>query len=164
MRILGVDPGTAICGWGIVDRHGSKTVAVAYGAISTPSGVAMEKRLLTIFESITDLIAEQQPHWAAVEKLYFGQNSATALAVGQARGVVLAAVAKSHLNLVEMTPNEVKQTVSGYGMASKGQMQTMVQRLLGLEKKPTPDDVADALAIALTGLEYIRFKGVIHDR
>ncbi len=164
MRILGVDPGTAICGWGIVDRLGSTTKPVAFGAIRTSSGVPMEKRLLHIFESLSALIGEHQPDYAAVERLYFGQNSATALAVGQARGVVLLALAQRGLTLVEMTPNEVKQTVTGYGMASKAQMQAMVQRLLSLSKKPTPDDAADALAIALTGIEYIRFKGVIHDR
>lgn len=164
MRILGIDPGTAICGWGIVDRQGARTESLGFGAIRTESTWAPERRLVYIYDALSLILKTHQPEYAAVEKLFFGQNSTTALAVGQARGVVLLGIAQAGIPMVEMTPNEVKQTVTGYGLATKAQIQGMVQRLLGLKTKPTPDDAADALAIALTGLEYVRFQGVIHDR
>ncbi len=164
MRILGIDPGTAICGWGIVDRQGSHTQSLGFGVIRTVAQWAPERRLAYIHDALSEILKTHQPQFAAVEKLFFGQNSTTALAVGQARGVILLGIAQAGIPLVEMTPNEIKQTVTGYGLATKAQIQGMVQRLLGLKTKPTPDDAADALAIALTGLEYVRFKGVIHDR
>lgn len=164
MRILGIDPGTAICGWGIVERRGPRSESLGFGAIRTESSWTPEHRLSHIYDALSEIIKTHQPEYAAVEKLFFGQNSTTALAVGQARGVVLLGIAQASIPLIEMTPNEVKQTVTGYGLASKSQIQGMVQRLLGLKSKPTPDDAADALAVALTGLEYVRFRGVIHDR
>jgi crossover junction endodeoxyribonuclease RuvC len=160
MRVLGVDPGTAILGWGIVEREGARQRALAYGAVTTSDRRPMAERLRSIYQQLSDVVAQHAPDAAAVEKLFFGQNSRTALAVGQARGVVLLVFAQASLPYVEMTPAEVKQALTGYGRAEKQQMQKMVQRLLGLDQYPKPDDVADALAIALCGEEILRRQQV----
>lgn len=164
MRILGIDPGTAICGWAVIDHKGSSMTAVDYGAIQTVAGSDPAWRLGEIFEQLVAVIHRFEPEVAAIEKLFFGQNSRTALAVGQARGVALLAIARASMPYVEMSPNEVKQAVTGYGGADKRQVQLMVQRLLGLSKVPKPDDVADALAVAITGGEIFRFRRAVHDR
>ncbi len=158
VRVLGIDPGTATLGWGVIDHQGSSTQAVAYGALLTPPEMAPEMRLKSLFEGLSAIRDEWRPDAAAVEKLYFGQNSRTALAVGQARGIVLLVLAQGGLPYAEMAPSEVKQAVTGYGRADKRQVQLMVQRLLGLETYPKPDDVADALAIAICGAEHLRFQ------
>ncbi|MDA8195198.1 MAG: crossover junction endodeoxyribonuclease RuvC [Thermaerobacter sp.] len=164
MRILGIDPGTAICGWAVVDRTGSSMTAVDFGVIRTPAGREPSRRLADIFDALSALIDRLRPEAAAVEQLFFGQNSKTALAVGQARGVVLLALARASLPYVEITPNAVKQAVTGYGGADKRQIQLMVQRIFGLDGIPQPDDAADALAVALAGGEFLRFGRAVDDR
>lgn len=161
MRILGIDPGTATLGWGVIDHQGSTTRPVAYGALLTAPDVAPEHRLRELYEGLTAICETHRPAAAAVEKLYFGQNSRTAMSVGQARGIVLLVLAQARLPFVEMSPAEVKQAVTGYGRADKRQVQLMVQRLLGLAEYPKPDDVADALAIAICGAETIRFQKTV---
>lgn len=149
MRILGIDPGIAIVGFGFVDRIGSKVVPVQYGTIETPAGTDTAKRLMEIHESLTELIRRYRPDCIAVEKLYFNRNVTTAFTVGQARGVVMLAGAQQGLEFAEYTPLQVKQAVVGYGQAEKRQVQEMVRLLLGLPSIPKPDDAADALAIAI---------------
>lgn len=158
MLVLGVDPGTAITGYGLV-RHapdGDRLEAVAYGVITTPSDWAMPQRLRKIHQDLTDLIREHHPTEAAVEQLFFSRNVKTALAVGQARGVVLLTLADGDLSVHEYTPLQVKQSVVGYGRAEKAQVQELVRLLLGLEAAPQPDDAADALAIAICHLHSRR--------
>ena len=148
MRILGIDPGTARLGYGIIDAD-DNYVAVDYGVIATSPEVAMPLRLLELFSSLEILIAEHAPTVMAIEQLFFSRNVTTALAVGQARGVALLAGAKIGMSVVEYTPAAIKQAISGYGNADKQQVQAMVQILLDLESVPHPDDAADALAVAL---------------
>lgn len=149
MRILGIDPGTAIMGWGVVEQHGEEYVAVAYGVITTLAGTPQHERLLTIHQELQALIARFAPAEAAVEELFFGKNVNTAITVGQARGVALLALAQGGVDIFEYKPVAIKQAVSGYGGANKHQMQEMVRLTLGLDTIPRPDDAADALAIAL---------------
>lgn len=149
MLILGIDPGTAICGYGFVELAGSRLVAHEYGAITTSAKARMQDRLLKIHRSLAALIAEHRPDAMGVELLYFNRNVSTAIPVGQARGVVLLAAAESNLELIESTPMQIKQAVTGYGKADKAQVISMVTRLLHLARPPRPDDVADALAAAI---------------
>ena len=149
MRILGIDPGIAIVGFGFVDRVGSKVVPVQYGTIETPAGLDAAQRLMDIHETLTELIRRYRPDCIAVEKLYFNRNVTTAFTVGQARGVVLLAGAQQGIGCAEYTPLQVKQAVVGYGQAEKRQVQEMVRILLGLSSIPKPDDAADALAVAI---------------
>jgi crossover junction endodeoxyribonuclease RuvC len=158
MRVLGIDPGTATLGWGVIDHRGPSARAVDFGALTTPSDAADHERLKMLFDGLSQLVDVLAPDAAAVEKLYFGQNSRTAMVVGQARGIVLLVLAQHGVPYVEMSPAEVKQAVTGYGRAEKRQVQLMVQRLLGLAAYPRPDDAADALAIAICGAEHIRFQ------
>lgn len=153
MLTIGVDPGTAITGYGLVqlDESGSLNV-VDYGVILTPSDQSMPERLLSLFIQLRKIIALHHPVSGAVEKLFFQRNVRTAMSVGQARGVVLLALAESGLKVAEYTPLEVKQAVVGYGGADKNQVQQMVRVLLSLSKIPQPDDAADALAIAICHL------------
>jgi len=146
--VLGIDPGTARLGYGVIDSDFHVT-AITYGIVETPSASAMADRLLTLHTAIAGLIVEFAPECVAIEQLFFSRNVTTALAVGQARGVVMLAAAQNGLPVVEYTPAEVKQAVSGYGNADKHQMQAMVRVLLELDELPHPDDAADALAIAL---------------
>ena len=148
MRILGIDPGTATLGFGIVDEDNG-FAAVAYGAIETPSTDAMPMRLLTLHNEITALIDDFEPDVLAIEQLFFSRNVTTAIAVGQARGVAMLAAAQHGLDVIEYKPAEIKQAISGYGNADKQQIQAMVRILLDLDEIPHPDDAADALAIAL---------------
>ena len=161
MRVLGIDPGTATLGWGVVEHDGRSGTAVAYGAIRTPSTMAMAERLKTVYHELTAVIAAHHPDGVAVEELFFGHNVRTALSVGQARGVCLLAIAEAGVPLTELKPAQVKLSVSGYGGAGKAQVERMVVRLLRLKEPPKPDDVADALAIALTGFEYWRRQAVV---
>jgi crossover junction endodeoxyribonuclease RuvC len=155
--ILGIDPGTATTGYGIIrsnaavagDADGAAFTAVTFGAIETPASDPMPARLLVIHRALRRVIAEYRPSQVAVEQLFFGRNTTTALTVGQARGVALLAVAEAGLPVVEYTPLEVKHAIAGFGRAEKHQMQRMIQALLGLPTLPRPDDAADALAIAL---------------
>lgn len=149
MRVLGIDPGIAIAGFGFVDKIGSKLVPVQYGAIETEARTAQELRLKQIYESVCALMDKYKPDTVAVEKLFFNKNVTTAFAVGQARGVIILAAAQRGLPVSEYTPLQVKQAVVGYGKAEKRQVQEMVRMLLNLSAIPKPDDVADALAVAI---------------
>ena len=149
MKILGIDPGTATTGFGVVSKVKGKLTAIDYGVVSTPKQLPMSNRLLILFDDIEELIAKHQPDVIAVEQLFFARNVTTALTVGQARGVVLLAAQKADLPLIEFTPLQVKMAVTGYGQATKKQVQQMVQKILKLEVLPKPDDAADALAIAI---------------
>ena len=149
MIILGIDPGTAICGYGIVENNQGNLTALTYGAITTNSKARMQDRLEKIYDNLDSLIKEYRPEIMGIEKLFFGRNTTTAIPVGQARGIVLLAAVKNQVEIIERTPNEIKQSVTGYGGASKEQVIYMVTRLLHLVKEPKPDDVADALAVAI---------------
>lgn len=157
MLALGLDPGTATTGYGLarLDPDGS-LLAVKYGVISTPKNTPAPERLLTLYDQLQGLLYEYKPETVAVEKLFFQRNVSTALAVGQARGVMLLALARAGLEVFEYTPNEIKQAVAGYGSAGKRQMQEMVRVLLELDDIPRPDDAADALAVAICHLHSAR--------
>jgi crossover junction endodeoxyribonuclease RuvC len=152
MLVLGVDPGTAITGFGVLRQAGSRLTVVDYGAIRTAAGLPLGERLRQIYADVTELLALHRPDCLAIEKLFFNRNTTTALAVGQARGVVLLAAAQQGLPIHEYTPQEVKQAVTGQGRAGKTQVGYMITALLGLPAVPEPDDVSDALAIALCHL------------
>lgn len=149
MKILGIDPGTATTGFGVIEVMGSQKTAIDFGVISTHKDLPMPQRLAEIYDDLVALIGRHQPDKIAVEQLFFARNVTTAITVGQARGVVLLAVAQAGLDVVEYTPLQVKQAITGYGKATKKQVQEMVKTLLKLEHLPKPDDAADALAIAL---------------
>ena len=149
MIILGIDPGTASLGYGIVERTAGRLRAVDYGVLETSPDLSMPDRLLAVYSLVTDLVELHAPALIGVERLFFGNNAQTALAVGQARGVVLLAAAQHDVTVREATPNEVKSAIAGYGAADKEQVQRMVQLVLGLPERPAPDDAADALAMAI---------------
>ncbi|GBG55094.1 crossover junction endodeoxyribonuclease RuvC [Sporomusaceae bacterium FL31] len=149
MLALGIDPGTAICGYGLVEHRGSSLRAIDYGAIQTSPRLSTSERLVIIHRDIDLLIKKYKPDIMGVEQLFFNKNVSTAMSVGQARGVILLAAAQNGIELTEFTPLQVKQSVVGYGKAEKAQVIYMTQRLLNLPAKPHPDDVADALAIAI---------------
>lgn len=151
MIILGIDPGIARMGWGVVEDDKRGVRAVGYGCFSTPSTISHDVRLVTVHKKLLQLIKRHKPSKVAVEKLFFSKNVKTALAVGEARGVILMTCATLHTPIVEISPKEVKQAVTGYGQADKHQLQRMVQLLLRLKELPKPDDAADALAIAIAG-------------
>ncbi len=156
--VLGIDPGTATTGYGIVARTTTgDIVLIACGAIRTEAHQPMHLRLLELFEDLSNLIDEFQPNEVAVEKLFFGRNVTTAITVGQARGIVLLAAAIKHLPIGEYTPAEVKQAISGYGNAEKRQVQEMVRQTLKLAEIPRPDDAADGIAIAMCHLQQLQF-------
>jgi crossover junction endodeoxyribonuclease RuvC len=155
---LGIDPGTATTGYGLVRLAPDGSLeSVKYGVITTPTGVAAHERLLMLYRDLRKIISKYKPDSVAVEKLFFSRNVTTAIAVGQARGVVMLAIAEAGLEVGEYTPNEVKQAVAGYGSAQKRQVQEMVRTLLLLPEIPKPDDAADALAIAITHLHTNRY-------
>jgi crossover junction endodeoxyribonuclease RuvC len=147
--VLGIDPGTAALGYGIVDSTRGRLREVDHGCLETSPDIALPERLLAVHALVDELIETHQPDVIAVERLFFSRNAQTALAVGQARGVVLLAAAQHGVVVREATPNEVKSAVAGYGAADKGQIQRMVQMVLGMAERPRPDDAADALAIAV---------------
>ena len=149
MIILGIDPGTAALGYGIVERTAGRLRAVDYGCAETSADTPMPERLLTLHRLVSDLIALHEPGLIGVERLFFSRNAQTAFAVGQARGVVLLAAAERNVTVRDATPNEVKVAVAGYGAADKEQVQRMVRTVLGMTETPTPDDAADALAVAI---------------
>lgn len=151
MRILGIDPGTATTGFGVIDVDGDRITFVDAGVITTPPGGPMSDRLVTLYDDLSGLIAEFKPDQAAIELLFFSTNVTTGISVGQARGVILLALAKAGLSVPgEYNPMQVKMGVTGYGAAKKPQVQEMVRMLLGLAAIPRPDDAADALAVAIT--------------
>jgi crossover junction endodeoxyribonuclease RuvC len=161
MIVLGVDPGTAITGFGIIEEKEDQTLIVLdCGAIRTSSTLSDWDRLQILYQKIREIILLHQPDCGAVEKLFFQRNVSTAISVGQARGVILLAMAQNGLQVGEYTPLEVKQAVVGYGRAEKSQVQRMVTTLLALEITPSPDDVADALAVAICHLNSYKMKNL----
>ncbi|HET7060237.1 MAG TPA: crossover junction endodeoxyribonuclease RuvC [Candidatus Saccharimonadales bacterium] len=150
MRILGIDPGTGILGFGVIEADNNTAQLVDAGVIRTPAKEDDAVRLQTIFEEVSDIIAQSKPTVMSVEKLYFAQNVTTAMTVAQARGVVLLAGQQAGLEIYEYTPLQIKQALTGYGRAEKKQIQEMVRVILKLKTVPTPDDCADALAAAIT--------------
>lgn len=162
MIVIGIDPGTATTGYGIVEEdNAGKLSAIAYGIVATTPDQAIEIRLKRIYEEIKALIDLHQPQSGAVEKLFFKRNVTNAISVGQARGVILLAFANSGIDVAEYAPSEVKSAISGYGGASKSQVQAMVKAILQLDEIPNPDDAADALAIAICHLNSSVVKSYI---
>lgn len=156
MRILGVDPGTGILGFGVIEIKNSQTQLIDGGVIRTPVKQDDAVRLQTIYDELTDIIAKTKPTIMSVEKLFFARNVTTAMTVAQARGVVLLTGMQAGLKIYEYTPMQIKQAITGYGRADKKQMQEMVRLLLSLKEIPKPDDAADALAAALTHAQSIK--------
>ncbi len=163
MLVLGIDPGTATTGYGLIRETDQGGFAVIdYGVILTPAGEALEKRLLLLYDHLMEIILLHRPDYAAVEKLFFQRNVTNAIAVGQARGVAMLALAQQGVSVAEYTPLEVKQAITGYGGAEKLQVQMMVQAVLELEELPRPDDAADALAIAVCHLQSYRLRALLN--
>lgn len=150
MIILGVDPGIADTGWGLIKKEaGGKVSHIAHGSIKTPKTEGLSERLVALYSELNKIIDKYQPQAVAVEELFFSKNVKTALTVGQARGVILLALKQKHIPLIEFKPSQVKQAVAAYGQAGKTQVQKMVKLLLNLKDIPRPDDAADALALAI---------------
>jgi len=149
MRILGIDPGNAIMGYGILDYSGNRFTPVDYGCLRSTAGVPQHLRLQKLYNELNNLLKKYKPDCLAVEELFFNRNTKTALVVGQARGIVLLAAAEAGIEVYEYTPLQVKQAAVGRGRAEKGQVQYMVKIILNLPEIPRPDDVADALAVAI---------------
>ena len=160
MRVLGVDPGLAITGYGVVEEVGGDLQSLAFGVIRTPSDHALPTRLQSIYQAVRALATKWKPEAAAVEELFFSTNVRTAMSVGQARGVTLLALADASLRVAEYTPLSIKQAVTGYGKADKAQMQDMVRLLLALPEVPRPDDAADALAVAICHIHSARLAAL----
>lgn len=158
MRVIGIDPGTAITGWGVVEGDGNDLKMVAAGVVTTAAGTPLPQRLQIIYSDLTALIKEWQPETSAIEELFFSKNAKTALTVGHGRGVAMLALANANLSITEYKPLEVKQAVTGHGGADKKQIQQMVKLLLSLEDIPRPDDAADALAIAICHVHSARLR------
>jgi crossover junction endodeoxyribonuclease RuvC len=150
MRIIGIDPGTGILGFGVIDHNGTSATMVDAGVIRTRPHQPEQERLLEIFNGLEEIIANTQPHVMSVEKLFFARNVTTAMSVSQARGVVLLTAQRKDIPIFEYTPMQIKQALTGYGKADKKQIQEMVKIHLKLAQVPKPDDCADALAAALT--------------
>ena len=161
MLILGIDPGTAITGYGLVLENEQGLALVDYGVITTPSGQPLPERLQAIYQGLTGVVGEHRPAAAAVEELFFSRNARTALSVGHARGVTLLALADAGLPIYEYKPLEIKQAVVGYGGAKKQQVQEMVRMLLDLDHVPQPDDAADAVAVAICHIHSARMSTLI---
>ena len=149
MRILGIDPGYAIMGYGVLDYTGNKFTTVDYGAITTDVGVPMPERLAILYSGLQSVIAEYHPDEASIEELFFQNNAKTAIGVGEARGVAILACIQGGLDIYEYTPLQIKQALVGYGQATKSQVQAMVKMILHLDSVPKPDDTADAVAAAI---------------
>ncbi len=150
MRVLGIDPGTGIVGFGVIDTDGYKHKMIEAGVIRTPAHQALELRLKTIYDSLLEIIKTNNPDVVVVERLFFARNVTTAISVSHARGVMLLAATNLGVPVAEYTPLQIKQALTGYGQADKSQIQEMVKIMLGLSERPKPDDCADALAAALT--------------
>ena len=149
MKVIGIDPGTASCGYGIVQESEGRLRAIDHGWWKTPAGERPELRLKTIFDGVAALIEEHTPDAVALEESFVGVDARTALSVGQARGAVMVAAANAGVTCAEYAPARVKQTVCGYGRAEKQQVQKMVKAILGMQSEPTPSHAADALAVAI---------------
>ncbi len=149
MIILGIDPGLAIVGWGVIEYRNTRFRTIAYGALRTPAGMRTEARLRLIYDGMKELIDTYHPEAVAVEELFFDNNITTGIRVAEARGIILLSAEQASVPIFEYTPMQVKQAVVGYGKAEKRQVISMVTMLLGLKQPPSPDDTADALAIAI---------------
>ncbi len=156
MRILGIDPGTGILGFGVIEASGGKAKMVDAGVIRTPAHTPLDERLVEIYDSLKQIIKETSPQEMSIEKLFFAQNITTAISVSHARGVAMLAGKQDGLTIYEYTPLQIKQALTGYGRADKKQIQEMVRAILGLKQIPKPDDAADALAAALTHSQSMR--------
>jgi crossover junction endodeoxyribonuclease RuvC len=159
--ILGIDPGTATMGWGVIRQDGNRLRYVQHGTVTTPSDWEMPRRLGRLFDGVTELIQGYRPATVAVEELFFNANVTTAITVGQARGVALLAAYKAGIEVHEYTPLQVKQAITSYGRADKRQVQEMVRALLNLRETPKPDDAADGLAIAICHAFSARMSGKV---
>lgn len=155
MRILGIDPGTAIVGYSIVDYKENKINLIKYGCVFTDKNLPMEDRLLQIFNELEEIIDLYAPQFMAIEELFFFKNNKTIISVGQARGVIILAGKKNNLQIESYTPLQVKMGITGYGKADKKQVQLMVQKILKLDEIPKPDDTADAIAVAITHINSL---------
>lgn len=162
MRVLGIDPGTAITGYGVVESVNDELHLITYGAITTPAKHPLPERLQMIHQELSVVIAEYEPDEAAVEELFFSKNARTALSVGQARGVVILTLANADISIGEYTPLQIKQAIVGYGKATKHQVQDMVRMLLQLEEIPRPDDAADGVAVAVCHLHSYRLNSLLN--
>ncbi|MDD4200005.1 MAG: crossover junction endodeoxyribonuclease RuvC [Eubacteriales bacterium] len=149
MKILGIDPGYAILGWGIIEQTGNRFRVIEYGSITTAKDMLMSERLEILYDELREIIRENNPDVASIEKLFFNTNTTTAINVSQARGVAILACIKGGLDVKEYTPLQIKQALVGYGRADKKQIQFMVKTMLNLKEVPKPDDTADALAAAI---------------
>jgi len=156
MRILGIDPGTGILGFGVIEIEGGKQRLVDAGVIRTPAHTPLDERLVEIYESLQEIIAETKPDHMSIEKLFFAQNVTTAISVSHARGVAMLAGKQGGLTIYEYTPLQIKQGLTGYGRATKSQIQEMVRVILNLKEVPKPDDCADAIAAALLHAQTMR--------
>jgi crossover junction endodeoxyribonuclease RuvC len=160
MRILGLDPGTATVGYGIVEDRDGQVAAVTFDVIRTSPKESPGRRLAIIYDALNELLAQYKPEAAAIEEIFFGRNITTAISVGQARGVLLLALTQAGIPVAEYSPPKIKEAVSGYGKASKQQVQFMVQNMLNLDEIPQPDDAADGLAVALTHYQHRRYESL----
>ena len=162
MRVLGIDPGTAITGYSVIeeDKHGALQL-VTLGVINTPAHTPLSSRLQMIYKRLSEIVDKYQPEASAVEQLFFSKNARTAMSVGHARGVTLLALANAGLTIHEYTPMQIKQAVTGYGGARKQQIQEMVRMLLNLPSIPKPDDAADAAAVAICCLHRAKIDGLL---
>ena len=158
MRVLGIDPGYAIVGWGVVDYQGNRFSPVGFGAVTTAAGVDFEKRLEQVYQGVKEVFETYRPEALSIEKLFYQHNQTTVIGVAEARGVILLAAAQAGVPIFEYTPMQVKQSVSSYGMAVKKQVQEMTRILLHLPTVPKPDDTADALAMAITHCHCARSR------
>lgn len=164
MLVIGIDPGTATTGYGLVQElDDGSLMVVDFGAVLTPPDIPMQQRLLKLYQGLKDILLLHRPQSGAVEKLFFQRNVRTAISVGQGRGVALLALGEAELPVTEYTPLEVKQAVVGYGGADKNQVQEMVRALLGLQDVPRPDDAADALAVAICHLHSHRLRSLYEE-
>ncbi len=164
MAVIGIDPGTAITGFGIIEENTDGSIQpLDYGVIRTESSLKPEERLVSIYRQLGEVVSRHRIESAAVEKLFFQKNAKTALSVGEARGVILLALTQKGIPLYEYNPVDIKQAVTGYGRADKPQMQQMVKVLLELDEIPRPDDAADALAVAICHIHQRKFSDAISD-
>ncbi len=164
MRVIGIDPGTVATGYGVVEAQGDGLRAVSFGVIATRAALSFPQRLLHIYRELRTLVSRTKPDSAAVEAVFFAQNVRSALRLGQARGVVLLALAEEAVQIHEYSAREVKQAVTSYGQAEKGQVQEMVRLLLGLPEAPQPSDAADALAVAICHMHAARLRDRLRAR
>jgi crossover junction endodeoxyribonuclease RuvC len=161
MLVLGIDPGTATTGYGLIKNEGGKEILLRYGVIKTSPSLDMPRRLVKINREYTDLLEEFHPDAVAIEEIFYHKNAKTVISVAQSRGVLLMTAAARNIEVAEYTPLQVKQAVTGYGNADKRQVQIMVQKILALDEKPQPDDAADALAIAICHLHSYRLGKLV---